>query len=334
MNMPTMVVGIFYNKEEMYAMINNLKRKDFDGNQKEDIATGDHLGYFYVLDCGDRVKIGSTMNPIRRYKELYNFLCSYGALDVTTMYISKVGTNYFENENTLHKLFNSYQLNNTEMYKISVSVVLSKAKDLAINDESKKLIERDRQTAKNIEEFTDEMFGISDLKAMDLSSKNKIDKEQNFIDCVNEDTDYPKRLMADLIELNKKQSENNLLLTSNLNNNDYWINEEIIKEQYYDKPITLHKFIKIFSSCRKANVGYKRLTKYLRKYNFITYKSLDNKESYLAPTKESINRELFKMADLVKNNIKYKQLLITAEGQDLLDDVLSQNMDKLMSPDL
>ena len=113
----------------------------------EKSRSSDYIGFFYILEWGDAVKIGSTKNPYRRLLALKRQAERYGNTAVGDLALSQGHTNYWGNELTLHRHFSDYQRGNTELFAISLQQVLNEMpKDIYLLDETKR-IERDSEMA-------------------------------------------------------------------------------------------------------------------------------------------------------------------------------------------
>lgn len=75
------------------------KIKEIENSNK-----GKYTGFFYVLEYGDFVKIGSTKNPYQRLMALKRNAVNYGNLKIGRLAISIPHTNYVENEKHLWKM--------------------------------------------------------------------------------------------------------------------------------------------------------------------------------------------------------------------------------------
>ena len=106
--------------EEKVARSNNEQNDMliFENNQLCELSTyypyhkDNTKGYFYVLECGKQVKIGSTKDPATRLKTL----CSNFA-------------NFRENEKKLHFIFDAYRVRKTELFEIDFDTVVSNIKN-------------------------------------------------------------------------------------------------------------------------------------------------------------------------------------------------------------
>jgi hypothetical protein len=106
----------------------------------KEIKTADFMGYVYVIDCGNVVKIGQTSNPYKRISNLKIILENYGNLKMLRIGVSKAHTNYRTNETILHKMFADKRVENTELFRVSFGDVVTKiVLDLRYEDKSKEL---------------------------------------------------------------------------------------------------------------------------------------------------------------------------------------------------
>ena len=122
-------------KNEEFGEIRNIRIVD----------DNPYLGFFYALEYGDFVKIGSTKNPYERLRALRKN-AEYNSLSIGRIAISPAHTNYRENEKELHKLFGNSRNGNTELFKISLDDFISRYSDsIKYKDESEEL-EKESET--------------------------------------------------------------------------------------------------------------------------------------------------------------------------------------------
>lgn len=108
--------------------------KIFEKNEIEQLKnvckqTSDYTGYFYICEIGDKVKIGATQNPYRRYKELSKYAEYFGRVTMGRIAVSVPHDNYYQNEALLHKLFAEARHEGTEMFNMSLEEVIDKIPD-------------------------------------------------------------------------------------------------------------------------------------------------------------------------------------------------------------
>lgn len=119
---------------------------NFHGQQVRTVKQNDYLGYFYVLECTDVLKIGSTQNPNARLSQLRRTLQNYGNHKLIKMYVSSPCTNYKYNETLLQDHFSKSRLKGTELFKTDIHQVLKVACQLKLEDNSESLKEDAKDT--------------------------------------------------------------------------------------------------------------------------------------------------------------------------------------------
>lgn len=100
---------------------------------------GKHTGFFYILEYGNLVKIGSTKNPYQRIMSLKRGAETYGNLKLGKVAISKPHTNYVSNEKRLHKLFSELRKSGSELFDISFDEAIRQIGDIEYLNESKEI---------------------------------------------------------------------------------------------------------------------------------------------------------------------------------------------------
>ena len=100
---------------------------------------GTYLGFFYVLEYGDLVKIGSTKNPYQRISALMREATNYNNHAIGRFALSEPHTNYTENEKILHKAFASCRKTGTELFDISFDEVVGNDIELEYKDETEEI---------------------------------------------------------------------------------------------------------------------------------------------------------------------------------------------------
>lgn len=119
---------------------------NFKGQQVRTAKQNDYLGYFYVLECTDVLKIGSTRNPYVRLSQLRRTLQNYGNHQLIKMYVSSPCTNYKDNEVLLQDRFSKSRLKGTELFKTDIHQVLRVARQLKLENNSESLKEDAKDT--------------------------------------------------------------------------------------------------------------------------------------------------------------------------------------------
>lgn len=99
-----------------------------------------YTGFFYVLEYGKFVKIGSTKNPYQRLMALKRNAVNYGEWGIGKVAISIPHTNYVENEKKLHKHFKSKRKQGSELFDCTLEDVLNSVATIVIyKDDSEEL---------------------------------------------------------------------------------------------------------------------------------------------------------------------------------------------------
>lgn len=93
------------------------------------------IGYVYIAEWGNIVKIGCTQNPYYRIKEL-SCVANYSNVKITRIALSKIHSNYKENEKMFHNHFKKYRIEKTELFNISFDDALNNLpSDILYKDE-------------------------------------------------------------------------------------------------------------------------------------------------------------------------------------------------------
>lgn len=123
-------------------------------------------GVVYVIDFGDYIKIGSTKNLNKRYKQIYANANYYHDTEIVDCYYTVHHERYKDTEQFLHKLFYDKRKPNTELFNMSIKYFLFKTKDININTEK-----IDRSRCNNFIESLKEFIG-SKNESIDETSSN------------------------------------------------------------------------------------------------------------------------------------------------------------------
>ena len=110
----------------------------YDDNEKlSQFPLGSYtIGYVYVLEADNIVKIGKTMNIQSRLRELKYSLKEYGGKELNRIAISVLHKNYGKTEKYLHSFFSQYRKGNTELFDIDFDTVLEQMPDLHLQTEN------------------------------------------------------------------------------------------------------------------------------------------------------------------------------------------------------
>lgn len=95
-------------KNEEFGKLKNIKKDN------------DYMGFFYAIEYGELIKIGSTNNPYQRVMTLKRQAEKYGNIKMGNLVLSKQHTNYFENERKLHTYYKNKRKNGTELFNITI----------------------------------------------------------------------------------------------------------------------------------------------------------------------------------------------------------------------
>ena len=118
-----------FNNEE-FGEIKKIEKKNKDK----------YTGFFYVLEYGDFVKIGSTKNPYQRLMALRRNAVNYGNSEIGRFAISIPHTNYVENERKMHEHFKNVRKQGSELFNCTLEEVANSIGDIVIyRDDSEKI---------------------------------------------------------------------------------------------------------------------------------------------------------------------------------------------------
>ena len=94
--------------------------------QIEKSHSNSYMGFVYILELGNMVKIGSTYQPYQRLIALKRQAEKYGNIELGKFALSKEHTNYIENENMMHEHFKKFRKDGTELFNISMECAIEK----------------------------------------------------------------------------------------------------------------------------------------------------------------------------------------------------------------
>lgn len=115
---------------EKFGEIKKIEKKNKDK----------YTGFFYVLEYGDFVKIGSTKNPYQRLMALRRNAVNYGNFEIGRFAISIPHTNYVENERKLHEHFKNVRKQGSELFDCALEAVVNSIGNIATyRDDSEKI---------------------------------------------------------------------------------------------------------------------------------------------------------------------------------------------------
>lgn len=123
----------------MFKIASSIDLMDLE----EEVANS-YLGFVYVFEHGENVKIGCTSQPHTRYRTLKSNAEKYGNVKTGKFLVSIKHSNYQENERKLHEFFKEFRINRTELFKISLDDVMWKLAYLKLFfDDDSENIKRD-----------------------------------------------------------------------------------------------------------------------------------------------------------------------------------------------
>lgn len=107
--------------------MNELQMKVFSPKQlsqlKEVKPDEKWQGFFYVVEYGDYIKIGSSINPYNRYRTFVGE-ARYGQKKMGRIAISCSHANFRQNEHRLHRHYSEYRIDGTELFKLPFKKVV------------------------------------------------------------------------------------------------------------------------------------------------------------------------------------------------------------------
>lgn len=85
-----------------------------------------YMGFYYILEYGNCIKIGSSKSPYTRLRQLRRQAEKYGNTSIGRMALSINHTNYRENEKVIHEIFKEYKIGDTELFNINLEDFIEK----------------------------------------------------------------------------------------------------------------------------------------------------------------------------------------------------------------
>lgn len=95
------------------------------------------LGFIYVVEFGDMIKIGYTTSPRDRLMMLEKHSVKYGGVQSGRIFMSPAHMKYQDTERTLHKHFEKYRVPQKELFKIPFNRNIPMTMCMALDDELK-----------------------------------------------------------------------------------------------------------------------------------------------------------------------------------------------------
>lgn len=129
-----MELQIFSNEE--FGEIKEIEKRNKDK----------YTGFFYILEYGKFVKIGSTKNPYQRLMALKRNAVNYGEWEIGKIAISTPHTNYVENEKKLHEHFKNKRKQGSELFDCMFEDVLNSVKTVVTHKDDSEEMELKAET--------------------------------------------------------------------------------------------------------------------------------------------------------------------------------------------
>lgn len=137
------------NELKIFAEDELNQLKEIESNNKNK-----YTGFFYVLEYGDWIKIGSTKSPYTRITTLKSNAEKYGNTTTGRIIISSPHTNYIDNEKKLHTFFSEYRKPGTELFNLSLDEALGEINNIVeYKDDTEQLEEKSRNFLHGMQRF-------------------------------------------------------------------------------------------------------------------------------------------------------------------------------------
>ena len=101
-----------------------------------------YTGFFYILEYGNFVKIGSTKSPHTRMQSLKRSAVNYNNSTIGRLALSAQHTNYVENEKVLHKHFSKFRKADSELFDLPFEDIVNNLPELEYKDETEEFERR------------------------------------------------------------------------------------------------------------------------------------------------------------------------------------------------
>lgn len=153
----------------------------------ENSKSSDFVGFFYILEWGEKVKIGCTLHPSKRIKQL-KLVANYSNSKLGMVAFSQEHTNFRDNEMLLHDHFKHLRVKGTELFDISFEhAILNMPCNLLLLNESDRLHRKSEKSLKAIEEFltsrSEKLVNEHDEHLLSLAKRNaQVDMSEILMD--------------------------------------------------------------------------------------------------------------------------------------------------------
>lgn len=101
-------------EEKVFVKVSIDELKEIERNRDGE------TGFVYLLQYGNRIKIGCTKRPYSRIMNWINIANNYSDVGIGEIYISIPHYNYLRSEKAIHKFFDGKRIPKTELFKISM----------------------------------------------------------------------------------------------------------------------------------------------------------------------------------------------------------------------
>ena len=169
-----------------------------------------YTGFFYVIEWGKGVvKIGSSKNPLSRYKALNGTMTHYASHSIGKILISPEHYNYINSEKYLHKIFDRYRSNkNSELFIVDFDYIVEQIQkntdtmlSMELYNESKDLILK-RQSYESFQKFKSFLYREDEESKCDIG--DYIAKQNEVINLQNEVIELQKVAILNFIQIDRK----------------------------------------------------------------------------------------------------------------------------------
>lgn len=85
-----------------------------------------YMGFLYIIEWGENIKIGCSKSPRTRYAALKRQAEKYGKERLRRIAISDEHTNYFDSEKIAHEIVSEHRLDSTELFSLSLESAIDR----------------------------------------------------------------------------------------------------------------------------------------------------------------------------------------------------------------
>lgn len=123
----------------MENQVTIFSKSDFEGLRSIENTLKDnkYFGIVYVMEYGEGVKIGYSKRPYTRMLALEHQANDYADMPTGRVAVSLPHTNFRKNEQLLHKEFECYRKQDTELFAVRLEAVAKSMEKLDLQDNSK-----------------------------------------------------------------------------------------------------------------------------------------------------------------------------------------------------